>query len=73
MRPVTFILFRALMFMSALVLACVGAIAIPAYALFMVVWLHAPALSVYLSTLPIAMLMLLLSWGAVRLGIKCKR
>ena len=67
------VLFRATMFAVAFVLGCIGIIAVPAYAVFMVVWLHAPAASVCASTLPVVVVMLVLSWGAAKIARPTRR
>jgi len=49
-------------------LATVTVLGALAYAVFMVMWMHAPALQVALLSAALAGSLLLLAWGAMRLG-----
>ena len=61
-------LFVALMYFAALAFGLLGAVVVPVYATFMVIWMHAPLGNVLVSAMIAAAVMLLLSWSATRLA-----
>ena len=61
-------IFSALMLMVALVLGLTGVFLVPVYAVFMVVWMHAPIGAVLLTTLPAAAVFIALALGSVKLS-----
>ena len=54
----------------ALVFGVMGVIAVPAYAAFMVVWMHIPLQTILTSTLPVAIACIALSWYCGKTGIQ---
>lgn len=69
MRSLSSTILRIVLLGLAIVFAGLGAIVVPIYAFFMVVWFHAPFGLVLVTTLPVAVVLLLLSWGAIRLSV----